>query len=98
VELRAIYNALCALLTRSVGPIPSDSGGSGAVERGVDRERAVAAYEARPTRMFGAYTIWALYADGSSHQCDHGTPQYCLEEATRLNAMLLRRRRNPMRR
>jgi len=48
--------------------------------------------------MFGAYTVWAIYADGSSHQCDHGTPQYCLEEATRLNAMLLRESRRTMRR
>lgn len=96
--LRAIYNALCALLTGSVGPVPPLSDGGDGVERRIDSARAVAAYEARPTRMFGAYTIWALYADGTSHQCDHGTPQYCLEKATRLNAMLLRDRRTTMHR
>ena len=96
--MRAIYNALWSLLTRSVGSTPSPGEDADAIERGVDSARAVAAYEARPTRMFGAYTVWAIYADGSSHQCDHGTPQYCLEEATRLNAMLLRHRPRTVRR
>jgi hypothetical protein len=45
-------------------------------------------YEARPTRMFGAYTIWVTYDDGSAAQLGHGTPQYCLAEAARLNEML----------
>jgi len=98
VRLRAIYNALCSLLTRAVTPNPTDGGDTDAIGRGADSARAAVAYEARPTRMFGAYTVWAIYADGSSHQCDHGTPQYCLEEATRLNAMLLRESRRTMRR
>ncbi len=45
-------------------------------------------YEARPTRMFGAYTLWASYSDGSHAQIAHGAPQYCLAEADRLNAEL----------
>jgi hypothetical protein len=45
-------------------------------------------YEARPTRMFGAYTLWVTYADGSQAQLDHGTPQRCLAEAVRLNDTL----------
>lgn len=96
--LRAIHNALWSLLIRSVGSIPPDGEETDAAARGADGAPAVAAYEARPTRMFGAYTVWALYSDGSSRQCDHGTPQYCLDEATRLNAMLMRNRPQPLRR
>ncbi len=47
-------------------------------------------YEAHPTRMFGAYTIWVSYADGTRAQLGHGTPQFCLAEADRLNADLRR--------
>ena len=46
-------------------------------------------YEARPTRMFGAYTLWASYSDGSHTQIAHGAPQYCIAEADRLNAELI---------
>lgn len=46
------------------------------------------AYEARPTRMFGAYAIWAIYADGCERQVGHGTPEHCLREAARLNRAL----------
>lgn len=94
----AIYNAFFALLTRSVGSTPAQGEDTEVAECGVGGARAIAAYEARPTRMFGAYTVWAIYADGSGYQCDHGTPQYCLDEATRLNAMLLRRRGSTRRR
>jgi hypothetical protein len=48
-------------------------------------------YEARPTRMFGAYTVWVTYADGRQAQLDHGTPQHCLAEAARLNDALTAR-------
>jgi hypothetical protein len=96
--MRAIYDGLWSLVTRAVGSIPSPEKDSDTLERQADNTRVVAAYEARPTRMFGAYTVWAIYTDGSSHQCDHGTPQYCLEEATRLNAMLLQHPRRTLRR
>jgi hypothetical protein len=52
------------------------------------RRRTPVHYEARPTRMFGAYTIWVTYADGSEAQLSHGTPQHCLAEAVRLNSTL----------
>lgn len=38
--------------------------------------------------MFGAYAIWATYADGTERQVGHGTPEHCLREAARLNGML----------
>jgi hypothetical protein len=91
--MRAIYDGLWSLVTHAVGSIASSEKDADTIERQADNAREVAAYEARPTRMFGAYTVWAIYTDGSSHQCDHGTPQYCLEEATRLNALLLPPRR-----
>jgi len=52
-------------------------------------------YEARPTRMFGTYTLWVTYADGSQAQLDHGTPQHCLAEAARLNEVLAAQARKP---
>jgi NAD(P)-dependent dehydrogenase (short-subunit alcohol dehydrogenase family) len=54
----------------------------------VDPLKGPIRYEARPTRMFGAYTLWASYANGSHAQIGHGTPQACLADADRLNAEL----------
>jgi len=48
----------------------------------------VVGYEARPTRMFGAYVVWVNHADGSGRQIAHGEPAFCLREAERLNAAL----------
>ncbi len=56
-------------------------------DRGPERPRVVV-YEARPTRMFGSYVIWANYADGSGKQIGQGDPMYCLREAARLNTAL----------
>jgi len=62
------------------------SGGSHAPRH--DPKRVVIAYEAQPTRMFGAYSVWATYADGERRAICHGTPHHCLAEAERLNAGL----------
>lgn len=45
--------------------------------------------------MFGAYAIWATYADGSERQIGHGTPEYCLRETARLNRALPDVKRGP---
>lgn len=45
-------------------------------------------YEARPTRMFGAATLWAVDADGAERQVAHGEPRWCVEEARRRNEAL----------
>ena len=46
-------------------------------------------YEAWPTRMFGAYTIWAIYSDETRQQVGHGTPFYCIDEVARRNSLLV---------
>lgn len=51
-------------------------------------KRRVLRFEAQPTRMFGAYTVTAHYADGSKEALAYGTPHYCIAEATRRNAEL----------
>lgn len=45
-------------------------------------------YEAQPTRMFGAYQVIAVYADGSTRVVDHGEPHDCLRRAEALTAGL----------
>lgn len=42
-------------------------------------------YQARATVMFGAYAVWAIYADGSEKSVAHGTPDHCVALAERLN-------------
>jgi hypothetical protein len=51
-------------------------------------EPRVVKYEARPTRMFGAYSVYALYEDGSERAVSHGTPRDCIARADRLEAEL----------
>jgi hypothetical protein len=48
-------------------------------------------YEARATRMFGAYAVWVSYADGTHEPVLHGTPMHCVKEADRLNGELVTR-------
>lgn len=55
------------------------------------RRAAIDRYEAQPTRMFGAYAVYAHYADGTSEAVEHGTPAACVERARRLNAALAER-------
>src|ERR1041384_1340433 len=43
-------------------------------------------FEAWPTRMFGAYTIWAIAEDGTRRQVGHGTPASARRGAARRNA------------
>ena len=50
--------------------------------------KRVLRFEAQPTRMFGAYTVTAHYADGSKDAVAFGTPHYCIAEAARRNAEL----------
>src|SRR5271169_306540 len=45
-------------------------------------------YEARASVMFGAYAVWAAYADGTGEAVAHGTPMHCLRLAERLNREL----------
>jgi len=45
-------------------------------------------YEARPTRMFGSYTLCAIYRDGRSQVLSHGTPRHCIAAADKKNRTL----------
>lgn len=47
--------------------------------------RSPTRYEARPTRMFGAATLWEIDAGGGERQVAHGEPRWCVEEARRRN-------------
>jgi hypothetical protein len=83
---RSMLSSIEQLLTRFKASTQSTR--SSLITRAQSKPILPTAYEARPTRMFGAYTVWALYTDGAQRQLAHGTPQHCMAEAARLNAEL----------
>ena len=51
-------------------------------------EPRISRYEVLPARMFGAYSVYALYEDGSERTVSHGTPWDCIAGVNRLKVEL----------